>query len=496
MSRITHTAIPKQISDFIRDEYPRFVDFIQTYYKFLDTAVSSSLLSSIKDIDETSDQFIANYRKEFAIDIPKFDFLNDRSFIKFSRELYQAKGSEDALRFLFRAAFGSEIQISYPKDNILRASDGRWYKEWFFDVDVVSNSGYSPDIPLTYYLTVGSAFQIDILKSIVLQRSPSGDATKIRFYVLREPKDLYAGLHIKQTNANKDILFYGIIVPTVSAVSIPVPGSGWKLGQAISIPGNQYNTFGRVSKVGDIGELLGIDVIEYGFDHTQEPLSHYISSWFDTPNELTDPINYALWLSQRSTAILQLRDYGSNKGTWLSDDGHISNQLFRLQDNFFYQNYSYVVSTKENSNQATGAIIKVNHPAGLKVFKQVELTTDLIFSTHIDRSRSLETLYLTDSLESPIDQFFWIMGKYTEDEFISNESPPALTWNRIVDVIDESLSSDSMGSLLWNRSRQQSDNLTVTITDASNINTITNTYAEADVIESNYSGTEYSITLS
>jgi len=43
--------------------------------------------------------------------------------------LYLSKGSEKSFKLLFRMLFGQELQVIYPRNSILRASDGKWLVE-------------------------------------------------------------------------------------------------------------------------------------------------------------------------------------------------------------------------------------------------------------------------------------------------------------------------------------------------------------------------------
>tara|TARA_B100001121_G_scaffold300959_1_gene311457 strand:- start:20592 stop:22847 length:2256 start_codon:yes stop_codon:yes gene_type:complete len=50
-----------------------------------------------------------------------------RFLVKHSREFYQSKGTEDSFRYLFRTVYNKEIDMYYPEDDILKASDNTYY---------------------------------------------------------------------------------------------------------------------------------------------------------------------------------------------------------------------------------------------------------------------------------------------------------------------------------------------------------------------------------
>jgi hypothetical protein len=81
------------------------------------------------DIDRTLDEFVEYFHREFLPSIPRNILADKRLLVKHVREFYRARGSAQSYRFLFRAIFNKEIELYYPADNILRASDGRWVRE-------------------------------------------------------------------------------------------------------------------------------------------------------------------------------------------------------------------------------------------------------------------------------------------------------------------------------------------------------------------------------
>jgi hypothetical protein len=59
---------------------------------------------------------------------------------KYIREFYRSRGADDSFRAIFRAMFNKEIDLYYPGDDILRASDGRWVKETIIRVGAPFNA--------------------------------------------------------------------------------------------------------------------------------------------------------------------------------------------------------------------------------------------------------------------------------------------------------------------------------------------------------------------
>ena len=132
ISNTVSTFIESQLPEFIRDDNPAFTQFIKSYYEWMEQSNTSAVIAqskqllSYKDIDQTLDGFLQYYINDFLPYFPNDVVLDERKLIKAAREFYQKKGSVESIQFLFRVLYGKEAQIFFPKDNILKASDGRW----------------------------------------------------------------------------------------------------------------------------------------------------------------------------------------------------------------------------------------------------------------------------------------------------------------------------------------------------------------------------------
>ncbi len=131
----TSLLVNRQVPEFIREEYPLFITFLEAYYEYLETKQGSELndltakakdLRYLSDVDSSIDDFESNFFNSYASLIPK-DVQVDKAFlIKNVLPLYLSKGSEGAFKLLFRMLFNDEVEVLLPKNNVLRASDGKW----------------------------------------------------------------------------------------------------------------------------------------------------------------------------------------------------------------------------------------------------------------------------------------------------------------------------------------------------------------------------------
>lgn len=166
MDQKTSILIESQVPDFILEEYPLFIDFLKAYYEFLenkqgiqlnDTLEQSKKLSTIIDIDSSIDDFKVQFFNTFANYFPEESNTDPAFLIKHILSLYKAKGSEESFKFLFKLLFGESVDIYYPGNNILIASDGKWQ---------INNSLKVSTNLFSYYVGDGETVEFTILKCI------------------------------------------------------------------------------------------------------------------------------------------------------------------------------------------------------------------------------------------------------------------------------------------------------------------------------------------
>jgi sulfur relay (sulfurtransferase) DsrC/TusE family protein len=125
--------IQEQLPEFVQNEYSGFVTFLEGYYRYLDQSgqVNNFLLNAkdYSDVDTTLEQFIEQFRSQYAVDIPQNVLVNQRRLVKLIRDFYESKGAEDSIELLFKILYDETVEFFYPSTHILRASDGVWIED-------------------------------------------------------------------------------------------------------------------------------------------------------------------------------------------------------------------------------------------------------------------------------------------------------------------------------------------------------------------------------
>ena len=166
--------VSNRLPEFVRVDHPTLVAFLEAYYEWLQVSdrggklLNPMSLGDVIDIDDTMEQFITQFKREYLFNFPEKLAISDvtgkpvdvRKLIKNIKAFYRAKGTEKSYEFLFRILYDTNVEFYYPKRDILRASDGKWFEK---------NS-----LKLTN--TLGSKI-FDSIGRVIYQRNAQGEIT-------------------------------------------------------------------------------------------------------------------------------------------------------------------------------------------------------------------------------------------------------------------------------------------------------------------------------
>ena len=152
--------IQSQVPDFINADHPIFRTFVEKYYEWLEvnnpegisntagnTVYHAMNIENYRDIDQSPPEFIRYFKQELIPYFPENSALSTEKILKSAREFYSKKGSPESVKWLFKVLFEEDIEITYPKEQILKTSDGKWIKPRAFRI-TVSETNKSVDVAL------------------------------------------------------------------------------------------------------------------------------------------------------------------------------------------------------------------------------------------------------------------------------------------------------------------------------------------------------------
>jgi hypothetical protein len=429
------SIVSSQLPEFIQADYPTFIAFIEAYYEYLENEVNTEY-KSLRDLDDTLDSFIQYFKSELGQFLPSIVAVDERFLLENIKSLYEAKGTEASFKLLFRLLFNEEIELKYPKDYIFRTSNAKWTQDVTFVVTVSEGDVYD---------LVGKVVSIHTnsftLETSVNRVRPIADG----FEVFVDNKN-YSAVEVG------DIITVGnvvaTIIPTLSKVSINVPGNNFYVGQVYTIPAfSGYDAKIKITKVGTTGQILGVNIIDFGsgYEHdfyssitstssvvtipTFPLLGSSTSGFIDYGYISTSPYavleycapNYSGEILQEfytdstidnntqvddeNIAILNIKvgSYRKYVGYYAESDGFLSD-AYKLQDSYYYQIYSYVISCVESINSYKDIVKTLIHPTGMKLFGEQKLTNEISLDiTLAILDRFIQIAAQDDIISSDID---------------------------------------------------------------------------------------------
>lgn len=130
-SRQNYYSLDGIIPEHIRTNGGNLNEFIEAYYEWMQESqnqpghIINTLLEN-RDIDEASEEFIEYLQREFATSIPQQIQADPRKLYKQVNDIYRSKGSIPSYEALFNLLFNDQIELYYPRVDLLKPSDGKW----------------------------------------------------------------------------------------------------------------------------------------------------------------------------------------------------------------------------------------------------------------------------------------------------------------------------------------------------------------------------------
>lgn len=452
--------VPGQVPEHLVTDSPLFVDFVKTYYEYANQRNKAIGIIQNRvfdaDIDYCEEEYVTKFYDVYGRHIPSAMVYDRRNFIKLLNAVYNAKGTEKALKLVFEAVFGETVDVTYPNDQVLRASDGVWRRENF--ITLKTEYGTIPASENTFFSFSNPNGDYSF-ESSKIDEIPGG-FNRVYFnsyyemiFVDNQP--------IYHYDTYGTLIYVGKLVYSPSRLVISNPGKNWLKGQAIVVPGSDRNTIGKVLNVDSNGGITALEILEYGYNHTcgqvvtvsaynTKPISpttnlvstmvsfsplvynhvltihdhvegvdEFITGTFDKfgvgvetftqdnkpniPRNQSDMVGFTMeeWLESRATFVVEYDRVVTTKGFYENNKGQLSNQNVKMQDNYFYQAFSYLLETARDIREYSD-LLNITHPAGLKRFSKLTKTTDFLLTVDVSRTLSVDTIYLL-SVYSAID---------------------------------------------------------------------------------------------
>jgi hypothetical protein len=292
--------VSNQLPDFVKSENPKFVLFLEKYYEWLEQSNNSigqtQALFNSKDLDLIDSNYLEQIVREILPYFPREILLDKSKFLKHVGQFYRSKGSLDSLKFLFRLLYNEDIEIYFPKEQVIKLSDGKWVLPLALRVETGDNNIF--DIEKTKIIgdtSKASAVVEKVIKSVDRQLG----IEYIELYISNIDKFFTTGENVSttivRTDGTQDFVTAKLI-GSLSEIKIDPKNRGLYYngfnpelnydGDPVTIIGGlnplSGNPIGALATVGEVlrGSVNEIFVLSGGFGF-RDPSLHPESSLID-----------------------------------------------------------------------------------------------------------------------------------------------------------------------------------------------------------------------
>ena len=224
--------IQSQFPEFYESEGPRFIDFVQQYYSWMEQqnqAVGAARsLFRIRDIDTTYDEFVVHFKEKYLLGLPLTLSANTRTLTKFAKDLYFEKGTAPGVQLVLQGLFNVESEVHYPRESLFKTSAGVWYTPVYLELSPAERTrGFVGKEVL------GSQSQAKAFLESVVRRRVQGKYLDVAY--LSNLRGNFQTGDIITESANTVLLNAPKVVGSLSSLTVTTGGADLTVGQLFDI---------------------------------------------------------------------------------------------------------------------------------------------------------------------------------------------------------------------------------------------------------------------
>ena len=192
-------------------------------------------LLAYADVDNTVYDFLDKFRDSFMESIPNTlaDGLAKRKLVKNIKDMYAAKGTADGHKLFFRILFNEESTIVYPRDNLLRPSDGTWSRDSIIRITENSDSDFNTAIGQR--ITGVSSGATALIGTVIKFREGATLIAELNVDTNSITGTFSAGENITTTDTLRDLQISGVVKSIVTAGTVTAGGAYYTVGDNIVV---------------------------------------------------------------------------------------------------------------------------------------------------------------------------------------------------------------------------------------------------------------------
>ena len=382
------TLLQQMLPQFVVDDHPLFVSFLRAYLEFSEQhgnpRAEAVLLNEYIDVDKTLPEFLTFFKSQYLHDFPPnlYKGLNEQQVIKNIKDYYGEKGNPRSLDLLFRILYNTKVEVKFPREQVIVASESSYEQR-----TTVFTTRFNGEKLLDY---VGTK----LLQNVNTDRPDQGvrctafvDSIEFREFEgidyaeikLRDQFGTYVPsrqvLFVNETGQFLEEDIFSVITTAEPKVisGITQDGQNYSVGDEIIVRDEQQKIISRM-KVNDVSSTGEIQKISNSFTNR---------IYFANRNYTFDILTAGGTGADLQIVSTTAESFSTNPFT--TEKSILSANSF-LQNNFNYQEFSYVISSDIQLSAYAKLVKTLFHPAGSMLlgeyvfnqsFDSAGLTTDI-----------------------------------------------------------------------------------------------------------------------
>lgn len=412
-----------RLSSYISENFPKFIEFFEYYFDFIEESnlINNAEIKDAVDVDKASDRFLLKYLKEMSVDLPSINKISNQRLVKLAKLFYLSKGSTDSIEFYFKIVFDSDVEVGYPRDNILKTSYNRFNQNILCYVscdDELFN--YILSLKKDQFVSISNGVNTDY----TFNSASIFNNGILEFNISSYDEDSLIPIDAPvNIMVNGDVVGTGVLLSTISGVNIVsggnyydsntdiinigdssiitnirhnktggftdytinAGGTDYALNEFVTLIGDGFGFLATITKVNDSTgaiEALRVDSSGYRYSkvptvilHSENGIGADINVFGDDVGSIDRIIlDNTIVNAQSTPAINIISEDGVNgvleliKSTVFKTPKSPSNEVYKILDSDFYQQFSFTIKGDTQLVDFQDSIDKRLKPAGSKIF--------------------------------------------------------------------------------------------------------------------------------
>ncbi len=323
------SRVESLIPSGLRDKSAALIELLKSYYEYMNLSGNPSYeinsINNSRDIDLVDEKYLTLLQKEIAAAIPKNVQIDKVKLYKSLLQYYSVRGSVDSIRLFFKILFQDNVQVYYPREDMLIPSSGNW------------------------------------------------DETALR------PK--FVGNTLVGSQGIQGVQAIQGVTQGVQGIQQVTGVQGVQSVQSITqgVQGIQF-----IQSIQGISDRIqGVQGVTQGVQGIQAIQGVTGVQFIQAVTQSVQGIQGITGVQGVTAADAPLPGgYVDNKG-FLSD-------TIKLQDSYFYQQFSYVIQTGNNTDTWKNEFNRLVHPAGFIFFGQIVIFIENVNNFPVDIIQDLD----------------------------------------------------------------------------------------------------------